>query len=79
MLLLSHFYHNITFIELPNIRPTEYMFEKWSHLGNDKWEVYAEVTREIYCSVGEFEKTNKNFLDMLNYLSEINEKKVTNC
>ena len=69
----------ITFIELPIIKPTEYMFNEWSHLGREKWEVYAEVTREIYSRAGQFEKTDKNFLDMLNYLSEINGEKVINC
>jgi hypothetical protein len=45
------------------------MFENYSHLGRSKAEIYSEVIRNIYCEIGEFEKSDKQFRDTLNYLS----------
>ncbi len=77
-IIMTRLYHNVTFVELPIICPTKYMFETYSHLGKDKWEVYSEVVRAIYCDIGSFKKSTKTFEDMLNYLSEINGKTVFN-
>lgn len=54
------------------------MFENYSQLAREKWQIYAEVVREIYCEVGGFEKSNKTFNDMLDYLTLINGTKISN-
>jgi hypothetical protein len=77
-IIMTRLYHNVTFLELPVINPTKYMFETYSHLGRDKWEVYSEVVRAIYCELRSFNKSTKTFDDMLNYLSEINGKRILN-
>jgi len=76
---LCHLYHYVSFHEIPIIKPTEFMFKNYSHLGKEKWEVYAEVVRQIYCEIGGFQKSNKTFDDMLSYISLINGKTVLNC
>ena len=53
----------IFYIDLPVIRPTDFMFEQYSHLGKEKWEIYAEVTRKIYCEIGGFEESNLGYRD----------------
>lgn len=48
------------------------MFEHFSNLGKEKWEVYTEVVREIYCEIGGFEKSDKTYRDSQEYLNYIN-------
>ena len=67
---LCYLYHDVEIIELPVIAPTKYMYEYYSELHpelREDWEKYAEVTREIYCSVGKFEKSEKTFRDSKEY------------
>jgi hypothetical protein len=71
-------WHNMTIIKLPVIKPTSYMFEKYKDLGKEKWEIYAEVVREIWCEVGGFEKSNKSFWDTLEYKSVLTGKVIKN-
>ena len=52
------------YYDLPVIRPTKYMFENYSNLGNEQWEIFAEVTRKIYCEIGGFEESNYGFRDV---------------
>ena len=52
---------------MPVVRPTEYMFKNYSHLGKEKWEVYAEVVRKIYCEVGGFKESNLGYRDSKAY------------
>ena len=58
---LAYFGFNINLCELPVIKPTEYMWEHYSDLGGEKWEVYAEVTRKIMCEIGDLKPSNKTF------------------
>ena len=58
---------NLYYVNMPVIKPTEYMFEKYSHLGKEKWEVYAEVVRKIYCEVGGFKECNLGYRDSQTY------------
>ena len=53
--------------ELPVIKPTDYMWEKYSDLGNEKWEIYAEVTRKIMCEISGLKPSNKTFRDSKYY------------
>ena len=52
------------YYDLPVIRPTKYMFDHYSNLGKEKWEIFAEVTRKIYCEIGGFEESNYGFRDV---------------
>lgn len=54
---------NLYYVNMPVIRPTEFMFKNYSHLGKEKWEIYAEVVRKIYCEVGGFKECNLGFRD----------------
>jgi hypothetical protein len=78
ILFQCYFYHNFRVVELPIIAPTDFMFANYSHLGKEKWEVYSNVVREIYCECGNLQKSNKSFNDMLDYLSILNGKKILN-
>ena len=58
---IKNFCHSIEtlyIIEMPIIRPTEFMFKNYSHLGKEKWEVFAEVTRKIYSEIGNLEESS---------------------
>ena len=48
---------------LPIIKPTEYMYKNYGHLGNEKWEIYAEVVRKIYCEIGGFTESDYGYRD----------------
>ena len=54
---------DLFYIDLPIISPTDYMFQHYSHFGKEKWEIYAEVTRKIYCEIGGFEESNLGYRD----------------
>lgn len=76
-------YHKIEFVELPVIRPTRYMFETYRKTNKEAsewedWQIYAEVVREIFCEIGNFQKGEKNFRDSMDYISVIRGKKVKN-
>ena len=43
---------------MPVVRPTEFMFQNHSHLGKEKWELYDEFVRKIYCEVEGFKECN---------------------
>ena len=64
---LCYFGCKINLCELPVIKPTEYMFEKYGHLGEEKWEVFAEVTRKIMCEIGGLTPSDKTFRDSKRY------------
>ena len=53
--------------ELPVIKPTEYMWKNYSDLGNEKWEIFAEVTRNIMCEIGGLKQSNRTFRDSKYY------------
>ena len=58
---------NMNLCELPVIKPTEYMFNNYSYLGNEKWEIFAEVTRNIMCEVSGLKPSNRTFRDLKYY------------
>lgn len=77
----SRFSHVFNFIELPVIYPTEFMYENFKKIHpeiTNKAEVYAEVVREIWCEIGGFQKSDKNFNDFLNYISLVFDRNVRN-
>ena len=58
--------------ELPVIRPTEFMWQNYSNLANEKWEIFAEVTRKIMCEISGLTPSNKNYRDSKNYENSLN-------
>ena len=62
-----HFVESLYIIEMPVIRPTAYMYEKYKHLGKEKWEIYAEVVRKIYSELGNLEESNFGLRDEKKY------------
>lgn len=64
---LCYLYHDIYYIDLPIIRPTPYMYKHYADLGNEKWEVFAEVVRNMYCEIGGFKPSNKGLSDSKRY------------
>ena len=63
MRFLCYYDTDLYYTFLPVIRPTEYMYKKYGHLGNEKWEIYAEVVRKIYCEVGGFTESDLGYRD----------------
>ena len=43
------------------------MWENYSNLGKEKWEIYAEVTRKILCEISGLKESNKNYRDEKRY------------
>ena len=64
---LCYFGCKMYLCELPVIKPTEYMFQNYSDLGNEKWEIFAEVTRKIMCEIGGLNPSNRTFRDLKYY------------
>ena len=67
---IKNFCHSIEtlyIIEMPIIRPTEFMFKNYSHLGKEKWEVFAGVTRKIYSEIGQLEESTFGLRDEKKY------------
>ena len=52
---------------MPVIRPTEFMYENYSSFGKEKWEIYAEVTRKIFCEVGGFKECDQGYRESHQY------------
>ena len=53
----------VEYADLPIIKPTEYMFEKYKDLGKEKWEIYANVVNKMYAEIGGFKQCNIRFRD----------------
>ena len=64
---LCHFINTIDYTILPVIRPVDYIFEHNTHLGKEKWEIFANVSREIMCELGGFQKSEFGIKDSFRY------------
>ena len=73
---LTELYNKVEYIELPIMTPNEYMYTNFSNYGNEKWEIYAEVAREIMCTLGNFKKSEMGIRDSFRYISCLEEKKL---
>ena len=65
--LLSFYRNDIYYMDLPVIKPTEFMFENYKNYGKEKWEIFAEVTRKIYCEIGGFTESDLGYRDSDKY------------
>ena len=57
----------VEYIELPIMKPTQFMYDNYKDFGNEKWQIYSEVARSIYCEIGGFNKSALNFRDNNRY------------
>jgi 1-acyl-sn-glycerol-3-phosphate acyltransferase len=64
---LCRLYQKIEYIEMPVMKPTKYMYENYKEFGNEKWEIYAKVSREIYCELGGFNRSKNTIRDNFRY------------
>lgn len=62
--------------ELPIMAPTQYMFDNYKLLEKEKWEIYAEVIRSIYCEIGNLKKSKKSLRDSTQYTNSMLGKKL---
>ena len=76
LMSLSNLYNKVEYFELPIIAPNDYMYEKFGHLGKEKWEIYANVAREIMCELGGFQKSQFGLRDSFRYCSCLQQKKL---
>ena len=76
LISLSRLSNTVEYIELPIFTPNDYMFENFAHLGKEKWEIYAEVAREIMCTLGNLKKSDMGIRDSFRYISCLEEKKL---
>lgn len=65
--LCYYFPVELYYINMPIIKPTQFMFDNYSHLGKEKWEIYAEVVRKIYCEIGGFKESEMGYRDSHSY------------
>ena len=73
---LAEIYNKVEYIELPIMTPNEYMYTNFSNYGKENWEIYAEVAREIMCSLGNLKKSEMGIRDSFRYISCLKEKKL---
>lgn len=64
---LTELYVQTYYYELPIMTPNEYMYTNFAHFGKEKWEIYAEVAREIMCELGDFKKSDFSLKDSYRY------------
>lgn len=64
---LCELFTPISYIELPIITPTEYMFETYKDLGEEKWEIFANVARNIFIELGEFQRGDAGLRESFRY------------
>ena len=75
---LCFVYHKYDVYELPVIEPTEEMFRRYKGDKKEKWEIFSEVTREIYCEIGDLKPSAKTFQDYLEYVSILKNRIIKN-
>ena len=49
-----------------SIRPIGFFYEKYFYLGQEKWEIYAEVTRKIFCEIGGIKEWAMDIENLIN-------------
>ena len=76
LMSLSKLYNKVEYFELPIITPNDYMYNNFGHLGKEKWEIFANVSREIMCELGGFQKSEFGLKDSFRYCSCIQKKQL---
>ena len=65
--LLATFRTKCVYAELPIIKPTNFMFENFSTMGKEKWEIYMNVVNKIYSEIGGFIQSKMGHRDRTLY------------
>jgi len=78
ILTMCYLYHSTFEYELPVFYPNDYLYNNFAHLGKEKGEIFMEAMKEIMSEVSCLPKSNTNFQNKLDYLSEIKGKKIKN-
>ena len=60
---LCYFGTKMYYTFLPVIKPTEYMFKNYAHFGKEKWEIYANVVKNMYAEIGKFKMSDLGHRD----------------
>lgn len=53
--------------KLPVFEPNDYFFENHQKQGEEKWQTYARVIRDIMAEHGNLEKSNQSIEDKFEY------------
>jgi len=78
LFMLCQPFSRIIIHRLPVLYPTEEMFIKYARLGSTRPEIFAEVTREIYCHTFNLGKSSQSLVDkgkLLEYLYDFSKQK----
>ena len=79
MVLVScYLWNNVTFLDLPIVKPTDYMYEHYGKKEEEKWMTYMNVTKSIMAECSGLKESHESFEEKLEYLSIIKGKKVKN-
>jgi hypothetical protein len=71
MRCLVYLWHSYEIQQLPILSPNEYMFKNFYTDKTEKWEVFAEVVRDVYSEIGGFQKTDSTLKDILEYEAKV--------
>lgn len=52
---------------MPIFKPNDYFFEHHQKEGEEKWQTYTRVVREIMAEVGQYELVNESIEDKFEY------------
>ena len=78
VLICCYLWNNVTFLDLPIIKPTEYMYKHFRKNEEEDWATYMKVTKSIMAECAGLKETNDSFDEKLEYLSLIKGVKVKN-
>ena len=77
-LTMTFFYTTADYFEMPVFTPNDYLYENFTHLGNNKAEIFMNAVKEVMSKVSGLKTSHSSFDQKLQYLSEIKGKKITN-
>ena len=79
MVLVSCYLWNyVTFLDLPIVEPTDFMYKNHGKSGEEKWQTYMNVTKSIMAECSGLKEAEDSFDEKLDYLTQIKGKKVKN-
>ena len=73
ILASCYLYHNVNFLELPILQPTQFMYENYKDFGKEKWMIYMNVTKRIMAEISGLRISEKSFAEKIQYIGEIND------
>ena len=77
-LCCCYLWHNVTFLDLPIVKPTNFMYAFHAKDQEDHWMTYMKVTKSIMAECSGLKEADDSFPEKLEYLSLIKGKKVKN-